>query len=159
MGLLLAGVSACSRGEDQATPPDAKTAAARARSPSAITVSPEPARPTDALRIMFPTPYAIGDVPRYGDRPAESFDNYHVIFSGPGGRHCRSGGFRFALGYLTEKRPRPSRTVVIKRPGLQSRSRDQQNWCSGRYSGHVEYRQPDQPPFERLGAFSFSVVP
>lgn len=137
-----------------------KTSEPRSAPPdTTITVLPEHPSPTDGIRITFPTPYAIGDLPRYGGRPAQSFDNYHVIFRGPGGRDCRPSGFRFALGYPTAKRPRPTRTVVIQRPGLQTRTRKRQNWCPGRYSGHVEYRQPDQRPFERLGRFSFSVVP
>jgi hypothetical protein len=94
-----------------------------------------------------------------GPRTAQSYDNYHVIFSGPGGRDCR-GRFSFTLGYLTDEQRTKTRTVVIKRPGLQIPSHANENWCPGRYTGHVEYRQPDRDPpipFEPLGKFSFVV--
>lgn len=159
VGVLVAAASACSPGEDQPKAPGAKKSAIPVHSQAATTVSPRPAHPSDAIRITFPTPYSVGDVPRYGDRPAQTVDNYHVIFRGPGGRDCRPGGFRFAVGYLTEKRRQPRRTVVVKRPGLQSPARHNENWCLGRFSGHVEYRQPDQRPFERLGTFAFTVEP
>lgn len=123
----------------------------------AIRVAPERPTPREAVRITFPTPYSIGDTTRngerageldYGPRTAQSYDNYHVIFSRTGGRDC-SGRVHFAQGYATERRRATSRTVVIER-----------HWCSGRYTGHVEYRQPERSPgipFEWLGTFSFTV--
>lgn len=134
----------------------------------AIEVAPETPRPRDSIRITFATPYVIGDMTRNGKRAgeqdvgpstAQSYDNYHVIFSGPGGRACKSV-LHFALGYLTERRRIATRTVVIKRPGRQAPRRVNTNWCPGRYAGHVEYRQPDRSPgipAERLGTFSFAV--
>jgi hypothetical protein len=92
----------------------------------------------------------------FGARTAQSYDNYHVIFTGPGGRDCR-GRFHFAVGYLTKRQRKPTRTVVIQAPNGSN-----PNWCPGRYAGHVDYRQPDRSPgipFERLGSFSFVVVP
>lgn len=132
-----------------------------------LNVQPRHPQPASSIRITFPTPYAVGDLTargaqvrtESGPRTAQSYDNYHVIFSGAGGRDCQ-GRFNFAVGYLTEKKRTKTRTVVIKRPGLQFPPRANQNWCPGRYTGHVEYRQPDRNPpipFERLGGFSFEI--
>jgi hypothetical protein len=152
---------------DPAPRPSGSEKARSARAP-AVTAAPERLRPRDAVHITFPTPYAIGDMTRngrlageqdFGPRRAQSYDNYHVIFTGPGGRDC-SGRLDFALGYLTVKRRTRTRTVVIRRRDLPKP--DGSNWCPGRYSGHVEYRQPERSPgipFERLGSFAFIVVP
>jgi hypothetical protein len=125
-----------------------------------VTAEPEVIGPTDSVALTFPTPYVIGDSTRngatarkleVGPRTAQSYDNYHMVASGPGGRGC-DGVRRFAGGYGTWSRRRPSQTVTIRPP--------RRGWCPGRYSGTVDYRQPDrQPPipFEILGRFSFTV--
>lgn len=69
---------------------------------------------------------------------------------------------RFAVGYLTGEQRASTRTVLVRRPGLQTPRQRNANWCPGRYAGYVEYRQPDRTPgipFERLGALGFVVEP
>jgi len=130
-----------------------------------VSVRPRQPTPTSAVRITFSTPYAIGDRTtngrrvrtKVGPRTAQSYDNYHVIIRGPDGLNCRG---RLAVGYLTEKDRRTTRRVVIGPRTVAIGRRADQNWCPGRYRGHVEYRQPDRRPpipFERLGTFSFVV--
>jgi hypothetical protein len=157
MAALLTVGAGCG-GDDAPTPP----AAPRER-PPAIEVSPAAPHPSSAIRITFPTPYAIGDTTRNGakggsPRTAESFDNYHVIFVGPRGPRCR-GTFRG--GYLTERLRTRRRSVVIDPQRIAPPRSSTTRWCPGGYSGHVEFRQPDRSPpipFERLGGFSFRVA-
>jgi hypothetical protein len=162
----------CGGGDSLSTNTDSSRASEKSTGglTSAATINVRPRYPLPAassIRITFPTPYAIGDLTtnsarastETGPSTAQSYDNYHVIFSGPGGSGCQ-GRFNFTLGYLTEERRTKTRTVVIKRSGLQIPSRASHKWCPGRYTGHVEYRQPDRDPpipFEWLGRFSFVV--
>ena len=167
VGLSLAVAGCASR--DQGSRPSVSEEERSARA-SAVTVAPERPRPRDALHITFPTPYALGDMTRngrlageqnFGPRRAQSYDNYHVVFTGPGRPDC-GGRLNFALGYSTARRRTRTRTVVIRRRDMPNRDGANPNWCPGRYSGHVEYRQPDRSPgipFERLGSFAFIVPP
>lgn len=111
---------------------------------------------------MFPTPYAIGDETengkkhpqRFGPETAQSYDNYHVVVTGPAGPRCDRKR-RFGVGYLTEERRRPERTVTVRPPF----PRNDPRWCPGHHLGTVSYYQPDRNPGippERLGKFSFS---
>lgn len=108
-------------------------------------------------RLTFPTPYVIGDMTRNGRkadgvpgdlRTAHSYDNYHVLLTGPAGSHCRHHRVAAGYGFLTTERRAPGRTVRFHVPR-----------CPGRYTGTVEYFQPDrQPPIEHelLGRFVFT---
>jgi hypothetical protein len=139
-------------------PPDRKTGSA-----DRIVIAAR-VRPSDAISITFPTPYAIGDStrggrrvePTYGPATAQSYDNYHVILEGPKAAGCRGG---LSTGYLTERRRRVSRTVRLKPSDGGDNVR---TWCPGAWRGRVEYRQPDREPViapELLGAFRFAVSP
>jgi hypothetical protein len=120
-----------------------------------------PARiaPSEPLHVTFSTPWAIGDRPQ-GKRVVMA-DNYHVIFHGPGGRDC-SGRLDFALGYLARHKRAATRMVRIPPRREENAVKPARSWCLGRYSGHVEFRQPDRSPplpFPRLGGFTFRVAP
>jgi hypothetical protein len=135
--------------------------------PPPVRAEPALLGPADTLHVIFPTPYSTGDAtrlgrrarPRFGPATAQSYDNYHVIFDGPGGRACGER-LHFAVGYETRRQRTRERAVTIRPTRYSRTAASAATWCPGRYHGHVEYRQPDrQPriPFEPLGRFAFRV--
>ena len=157
---VLALAVLCGCGQDERTSPHGFQS-------RLVTVSPIHAAPEDPLHITFRTPYKIGDTTangskvrtQFGARTAQSYDNYHLLIYGPGGQRCHAR-LRFELGFLTEERPRRSRSIVVGPLRFGAARPRARTWCAGKYSGRVEYRQPDRTPpipFEQLGSFRFSV--
>jgi hypothetical protein len=121
------------------------------------------------LHVTFPTPWAIGDRPAYARRRRPrprpfirviAADNYHVLFTGPGGKRCTER-LHFELGWGALRRRAATRTVRIPPLRDEYAVKPAKSWCPGRYKGHVEFRQPDRSPplpFPPLGSFSFRVV-
>jgi hypothetical protein len=156
---------ACGGGGDAGT--TARRDAATVTTRPDIAVRPAHPRTGDTLRVTFPTPYAVGDITHNGAQAADpelgraqSFDNYHLIFGGPGGRDCL-GRYRFRLGYPAVRARARMRTVDVPPPGRQVPRRANARWCPGSYEGRVEFRQPERDPpipFERLGTLRFVVA-
>jgi hypothetical protein len=118
-----------------------------------------PARiaPSEPLHVTFPTPWAIGDRPQ-GKRVIAA-DNYHVLFTGPGGERCDKR-LHFEGGWSVRRKRAHKRTVRIPPSRDKYGLKPARSWCPGRYAGHVEFRQPDRTPplpFPSLGRFSFLV--
>jgi hypothetical protein len=134
-----------------------------------VRVSPRQASVDEAIRVTFPTPYALGDRTRngrgvrtrFGPATAAGYDSYQVVFEGPGGKRCH-GRLRYAAGSIPPpKRRSSSHTEIVEPRRLALGRRSPPRWCPGRFAGHVEFRQPERDPpiaFERLGGFSFEVT-
>jgi hypothetical protein len=158
--LAIVGLSGCLAGGEEADRPAAQTR-------PHVRTFPAHVAPGTSVRITYPTPYALGDRPpaartaklRVGPPSVQSYDNYHVVFRGPGGSDCR-GRLHFAVGYPVPHTQRRSASALV-RPTRRGTPSPRGLWCQGRFTGHVEFRQPDRDPaipFERLGRFTFEVA-
>jgi hypothetical protein len=144
--------AACRRlaGSSSAALIAAAALAASAAASSPVTVSPAAGDPSTVFHVQVPATFPI----------RQFQDRYYFVLRGPGGRQC-DGSVTDRVGITPPKR---AKTVAVDMPGVRVVNSHQivpGPWCTGTFSGHVEFRdwRPRTRRYvvHRIGSFTVQV--
>jgi hypothetical protein len=126
-------------------------AAPAAGAPAAVTVDPAVGDPDTAFHVEVPASFAV----------RQTRDRYWFILHGPGGRSCETT----VTDRVGITPPRRTKIVAVDLPGVRVANHREVvpgPWCTGSFSGHVEFRdwRPKSHRYvvHRIGSFAVQVA-